>query len=73
GIIVNIALYLLYTIILYMYWSKKGSWNFIIFLFYPITMLINLIIILVSFYYGFRGIKFSWKTRYYDSEKSSSK
>lgn len=73
GIIVNVTLYLLYAIILYIYWRKKGSWNFIIFLFYPITMLINLIIILVSFYYGFRGIKFSWKSRYYDSEKSSSK
>ncbi len=73
GIIVNVILYLLYAIILYFYWRKKGNWNFIIFLFYPITMLINLIIILVSFYYGFRGIKVSWKTRYYDAEKSSSK
>ncbi len=73
GIIVNVVLYLLYAIILYMYWRKKGRWNIIIFLLYPITMLINLIIIIVSFYYGFKGNKFSWKTRYYDAKKSTSK
>ena len=73
GIIVNIILYLLYAVILFVYWRKKGRWNIIVFLFYPITMLVNLVIIIVSFYYGFRGIKFSWKNRYYDTEKSSTK
>jgi glycosyltransferase involved in cell wall biosynthesis len=73
GIVFNILLYLLYGFILFIYWRKRGRWNFFIFLFYPLTMLTNLIIILVSFYYGFRGIKFSWKNRYYDSEKNPSK
>ncbi len=73
GIISNVILYLLYPIILYLYWRKKGRWNFIIFLFYPITMSINLLIILVSFLYGFLRIKFSWKNRYYDAKKSSTK
>jgi glycosyltransferase involved in cell wall biosynthesis len=73
GITINVFLYLLYALVLYLYWRKKGRWNIIMFLFYPITMFMNLVIILVSFYYGFRGMKFSWKNRYYDAEKSSSK
>ena len=73
GIIVNVSLYLIYTYILYSFWKKKGDWNIFIFLFYPITMLMNIIIIIVSFYYGFRGIQISWKNRYYDAEKSSTK
>ncbi len=71
-IIVNVGLYLVYAFVIFMYWRKKGDWKWYFFLFYPITLLMDLIVIAIGIYSGLRGTKVQWKTRYYSTKKSVS-
>ena len=73
GILVNSALYLAFAISVWWFWRKKGDWNLFFFLFYPITMLIDFIIILIAVYSGIKGHPVIWKTRYYSTKQSTSK
>ena len=73
GIIVNISLYLVYAFTIYWYWRKKGDLKLYFVLFYPITMIVNFIVIALGIYAGFRGSKVKWKTRYYSTKQSHSR
>ena len=73
GILVNLALYLAFAISVWWYWRKKGDWNWLFFLFYPITMLIDFVMILIAIYSGVRGNPVIWKTRYYSTKQRPSK
>ncbi|MCG3224663.1 MAG: hypothetical protein H7647_09375 [Candidatus Heimdallarchaeota archaeon] len=72
GIIVNILLYLAFAVSVWWYWRKKGDWKWYFFLFFPITMSIDFILIVTAIYSGLRGKKVVWKTRYYSTKQSSS-
>lgn len=73
GIVVNVGLYLAFAVSVWLYWRKKGDWKWYFFLFFPITMSIDFILIVTAIYSGFRGKKVVWKTRYYSTKQSSSK
>ena len=70
GIIVNISFYLIYALTIFWYWRKKGDMKWYILLFYPITMVVNFIILAFGLYSGLRGTKVKWKTRYYSTKQS---
>jgi glycosyltransferase involved in cell wall biosynthesis len=73
GILVNSTLYLAFAVSVWWYWRRKGDWNLLFFLFYPITMLIDFIMILIAIYSGIRGKPVIWKTRFYSTKQSVSK
>ena len=68
GIIVNTILYLAYAATIYLYWRKRGDLKWYFALFFPITQIINFIVIGVAIYFGLRGKKVSWKGRYYSTQ-----
>jgi chlorobactene glucosyltransferase len=68
GIIINTLLYLAYAATVYFYWRKRGDLKWYIVLFFPITQIINFIVIGVAIYFGLRGKKVSWKGRYYSTQ-----
>ncbi len=70
GIIVNISLYLIYALAIYYYWRKKGDLKWYFILFFPITMIVDFIVVAFGLYAGFRGSKVKWKTRYYSTKQS---
>ena len=72
GILVNSALYLAFAVSVWWYWRTKGNWNALFFLLYPLTMLIDFIMILIAVYAGIRGNPVIWKTRYYSTKPSIS-
>ncbi len=68
GIIVNTGLYLAYAATIHFYFKNKGDMKWWISLFYPITQLVNFIVIGVAIFYGLRGKKVSWRGRYYSTQ-----
>jgi len=68
GIIVNIALYLAYAATIHFYFKSRGDMKWWISLFYPITHLMNLVVIGVAIIYGMHGKKVSWRGRYYSTQ-----
>ena len=70
GIIVNISLYLIYALTIHWYWRKKGDMKWYILLFYPITMIVNFIVVGLGIYSALRGSKVKWKTRYYSTKQT---
>ena len=69
GIIINSAAYFAYSIAIWLYWRKRGMGFWLYYIIYPIPMIINIVIIVTSLFYGFRGKKVSWKGRYYDTKQ----
>ncbi|MHA1668837.1 MAG: glycosyltransferase [Candidatus Heimdallarchaeaceae archaeon] len=70
-IIINIGAYLLFSAVMFWYWHDKGDINFFIFLFYPLFLGIDILIILISIYKGLRGEPVLWKNRSYNINISS--
>ncbi len=68
GIFINTGLYLAYAATIYFYWRKKGDLKWYIALFFPITQIINFVVIGVAIYFGLRGKRVSWKGRYYSTQ-----
>ncbi|MCE7740888.1 MAG: glycosyltransferase [Candidatus Heimdallarchaeota archaeon] len=68
GIIVNVGLYLAYAATIHFYFYKRGDMKWWISLFYPITQLVNFVVITVAIIYGIRGKKVSWRGRYYSTQ-----
>jgi len=69
GVIVNTSLYLAYALTLYLYWKNKGDTNLLYCLLFPVTQIINFIVIGVAIINGLRGKKVSWRGRFYSTKK----
>lgn len=68
GIFVNIGLYLAYALTIYLYWIRRGDTKWYYYLFFPITQIINFVVIAVAIINGLRGRKVSWRGRYYSTK-----
>jgi len=69
GIIINAFAYFAWGFSYYLYWRKRGKGNFLVYIFWPIPMLMNIIVVLVAVYYGLAGKRISWRTKHYSSDK----
>ncbi|MEE9411094.1 MAG: glycosyltransferase family 2 protein [Candidatus Heimdallarchaeota archaeon] len=69
GLIINAFAYFAWGFCYYIYWRKRGKGNFFFYIFWPIPMLLNIVVVLVAVYYGLAGKKISWKTKHYSSDK----
>jgi glycosyltransferase involved in cell wall biosynthesis len=71
GIIINSAAYFAYSISIWMYWRKRGMGFWLYYIIYPIPMIINIVIIVISILNGIRGKTVSWRGRYYTHKSKS--
>lgn len=69
GIIINCAAYFAYSVAIWLYWRKRGMGFWLYYIIYPIPMIINIVIIVVSILYGLKGGRVSWRGRYYDTKQ----
>lgn len=65
GIIMNSLAYFAYSVAIWMYWRKRGMGFWLYYIIYPIPMIINIGIIVISIFNGIRGKAVSWRGRYY--------
>jgi hypothetical protein len=69
GIIVNCAAYFTYSVAIWLYWRKRGMGFWLYYIIYPIPMILNIVIIVVSILYGLKGGRVSWRGRYYETKQ----
>jgi chlorobactene glucosyltransferase len=73
GIFVNVGLYLAYALAVYLYWIKRGDTRWYYYLFFPITQIINFVVIGAAIINGLRGKKVDWRGRYYSTKDKEEK
>jgi glycosyltransferase involved in cell wall biosynthesis len=65
GILINGLAYFAYSVAIWLYWRKRGMGFWLYYIIYPIPMIINIVIIVISILNGIRGKTVSWRGRYY--------